>query len=497
MTHRSDVLSKQNKDLRKLKAQLLREHRALVKRNQELNKQWQKKDNVKQSNQVLQQDIKQLQSDIRLLKSKNQALTSGKAQKKERTYPELAIQIVAGPSLHQATNTFLHQLRTHGLPSLETSIQLGSAIFGRLVRVSIIGALIGLMPALMTIWQNILIGSQNTYLKEANQQFRAESQAARRAQLIATLYDTRCPKLLTTTSSTTVVEFENEDSPHCRPRASTAARLEATKAYLAIERTDEVVVVENKLGMKCSYPWRYFYGTFCENRELDLLFELRKRTNHLAGAQLQRVNASHLDFRGVILREVRLDGAHLDAVQLTKADLTDAMLVGTQLPSATVNSSNFRGANLKRASLRKAKGVSSRFEFAKLQHADFIESTLTKANFSGSRLDCIKFRKSKLHNAIFKGAKLYGAIFVKANLSGADFENASLQGAQFGHTVEIPDKELSLESILNLNVSSQDAIITHANFYGAKYDDNTLWPEGFDAIAAGAIKVSNRENGCD
>lgn len=122
-------------------------------------------------------------------------------------------------------------------------------------------------------------------------------------------------------------------------------------------------------------------------------------------------------------------------------DLTCALLSGADLEVA-----NLRGADLTRADL----------SGAILRFADLSCAITYAADLSGAKL---------------RGANLDHAILTNATLSGASLRNATLRGAVL-----------------------TGADLGGADLYGADlheswFDDATIWPEGFDPIAAGAIHV--------
>jgi hypothetical protein len=110
--------------------------------------------------------------------------------------------------------------------------------------------------------------------------------------------------------------------------------------------------------------------------------------------------------------------------QLSRATLSDANLIGA----------NLRGANLREADLREAKLIEADLREAKLIEADLSEAALIDANLSGANLS----------GANLNGAHLCGANLIRANLRGA-------------------------------------------NLSGARHDNVTVWPEGFDAGGVGTM----------
>ncbi len=61
----------------------------------------------------------------------------------------------------------------------------------------------------------------------------------------------------------------------------------------------------------------------------------------------------------------------------------------------------------------------------------------------------------------------------KANLKGADLHKANLEGA----------------NLTDARLEAEGGGLTDANLEGATYDENTVWPEGFDPKKAGATNV--------
>ena len=76
------------------------------------------------------------------------------------------------------------------------------------------------------------------------------------------------------------------------------------------------------------------------------------------------------------------------------------------------------------------------------------------------------------------GANLTGAELWEANLAGASLLVANLTGANLWHA-DLTGAKLWL------------ANLTGANLEEAMYDTDTMWPDGFDPVAAGAKLVES------
>lgn len=128
---------------------------------------------------------------------------------------------------------------------------------------------------------------------------------------------------------------------------------------------------------------------------------------------------------------------------------------------------NLNGAAVDKAHLPKDDQTAMDFFMAKLIHA-----TLTNARMSGADLCRARLIGANLHGADLSKADLMGANLCRANLSGANLSEA----------------RLIFSYLMGTDLSG--ANLNKADLKEAKYDQATMWPDGFDPIAAGAILKS-------
>jgi len=124
---------------------------------------------------------------------------------------------------------------------------------------------------------------------------------------------------------------------------------------------------------------------------------------------------------------------------LYDGSLRGAVLTGADLNGAKLFEANLTGADLRRANLGGAN----------LCEANLSEATLFEANLC----------EADLYRAKLNGAKLF-----EANLTGADLYRATLRGA----------------NLCEANLKGADLSET-------KYNNETIWPDDFDPVAAQAI----------
>lgn len=193
-----------------------------------------------------------------------------------------------------------------------------------------------------------------------------------------------------------------------------------------------------------------------------------------SGKSLEKLDLSHLEFRGA-----RLTGANLFGAKLVGADFSGADLTGANLNLAWVIRANFSGANLSKASLQglvvsmgvdtsateapvfaganlsgariiarlswgdlrganfaNAKmGADMKNQSMGLMRADLSDANLVGANFAGADLGHALLRFAKLMGANLKGARLFRADLSGADLTGADLTDADASEADFGGAV--------------------------------------------------------------
>jgi uncharacterized protein YjbI with pentapeptide repeats len=172
----------------------------------------------------------------------------------------------------------------------------------------------------------------------------------------------------------------------------------------------------------------------------------------LAGADLSHTNLHGAQMSNANLYQAKLQGAAMNLVDLSRANLVMAALQDAQLVQAKLDNADLALANLAGARLAMASLVDAKLEGA----------TLAQANLAGAQLN-----GASLSHAIARGANLRRAMLQDADLSVADLRGADLQGADL------------TDAVLN-NANLQGANLQNVVLTGIVYDEQTVWPEGFD-----------------
>lgn len=121
------------------------------------------------------------------------------------------------------------------------------------------------------------------------------------------------------------------------------------------------------------------------------------------------------------LRGTDLSGRDLRWVDFSRADMREANLRYVRFSAGKFRGTDFRGADL--------------------QSTNFDRARLEDANFAGTTLRSTRLRRGRLTGANFRGARLIGVDLRAANLTAAD--------------------------------------LTDTEFVNVRWDDDTIWPDGF------------------
>ena len=149
-------------------------------------------------------------------------------------------------------------------------------------------------------------------------------------------------------------------------------------------------------------------------------------------AFLRKYNKGETSFPGIGLKRAPLLGISLKQIKLDGSDLRRA---------------NLRGSNLNNSSLVQVNLALANLSKAVLTNSNLTRSLLNYANLQEAHLDGVNFDSAKLHYEDLRRAYL-----LRASFSGADLRGAQLD-SNYGYEVF--------------------------------YNERTIFPEGFDPIAAG------------
>ena len=160
---------------------------------------------------------------------------------------------------------------------------------------------------------------------------------------------------------------------------------------------------------------------------------------------------------------------------------------GKDLPMRDFSNKQLDGANFSAAKLFLAKFVN-----ASLAKTNFQEADLTSASFSGAKAAGADFRGAILKATGLQNADFSGANFQDTDLGNSSLQNSKLIGANLRGAKGIGD-------VLKADLREADlrgAVFTCTAYYmegsnlkGARYDDTTKWPAGFDFASSGAVKA--------
>ncbi len=180
------------------------------------------------------------------------------------------------------------------------------------------------------------------------------------------------------------------------------------------------------------------------------------------GADLSRLIARSINFKGAILSEARLENAKMSFANLANARLDDAKLSGAYLNEADMQSCYLKGADLQRAYLIGANMRLCYLSEANLDGAILRQANLASANLTSAHLLAVNFTEANLNKAVIRDANLQGATLSEANLQSAYLTESDLDSA------DLWKANLSKSIISGTNF--QAAYLNEAQFHGTFKD---------------------------
>lgn len=195
--------------------------------------------------------------------------------------------------------------------------------------------------------------------------------------------------------------------------------------------------------------------------ELDLSGALCPEENFMA-ADLSRLVARGINFKGAVLSEARLENAKISYANFAGARMDDIKLSGAYLNEANLQGCYLKGADLQRAYLIGSDLKQSYLGEANLDATILRQANLEKANLTSCHMFASNLSEANLQKAIIKDANLQGATLSEANLesaylSGSDFDSADLWKA-------------NLSKVIMFGTNFQSAYLKEAKFYGPYKD---------------------------
>lgn len=200
-------------------------------------------------------------------------------------------------------------------------------------------------------------------------------------------------------------------------------------------------------------------------------------TNKDLGNQVWKENPARVVARAITLAMLRSlsKGRHLRSTILEF--LYEADLIRGDSPIISLRRANLMGVYLY--------GVS-------LMEANLRQTDLRGAGLDWANLEAVNLYGANLHEAGLRETNLKRANLEKAFLGGAILEKANLEGANLMGTFL---RVVKLQGANLRGANLQEAKLERANLVAAKYDNSTIFPDGFDPEKAGMLKIDDSPEG--
>jgi uncharacterized protein YjbI with pentapeptide repeats len=191
--------------------------------------------------------------------------------------------------------------------------------------------------------------------------------------------------------------------------------------------------------------------------ELDLSGALCTEEQFI-GADLSRLVARGINFKGAILSEARLENARMSFAVLSGARLDDIKMSGAYLNEAEMQSCYLKGADLQRAYLIGTDLRQSYLGEANLDATILRQANLEGANLTGCHMYATNLSEVNLFKSIIRDANLQNATLSEANLEGAYLAESDFDSADLWKT--------NMTKTILLGTNFQSAYLKDAKFFG-------------------------------
>lgn len=203
----------------------------------------------------------------------------------------------------------------------------------------------------------------------------------------------------------------------------------------------------------------------------------------LADADLTGADFHFADLREAQLTRALLIEADLSQAKLSLADCNEANLYSARMNGVLARQAHFRKANFRKADLRHADFYQAELAEARFQHADLREASLFMANLSDAGLRHADLRKANFGFCRLIQARLQDTLLRGANFASADLSRSDLRGCRLGN-VSLSRARLEGARLSGADFHGADlslcSDLPSAFLHNARFDGETLFPEGFD-----------------
>lgn len=144
---------------------------------------------------------------------------------------------------------------------------------------------------------------------------------------------------------------------------------------------------------------------------------------------------------------------------------------------------DFSGRDLNAASFFQVRMNGSNFQNANLAASTFDQCDLAEADFRGAKFS----PESRMFRVTANEGNFEGVDFGGISLDAVNLRDANLRGAKnFG---PVQRANFQLADLRGADLSGLKMPLVEVRWEKAVYDDATVFPEGFDPVASGAVKA--------
>lgn len=267
-----------------------------------------------------------------------------------------------------------------------------------------------------------------------------------------------------------------------------------TKIAEQLSKSEESIQLAGVFGLSAlADEWQANKNFTQRNVCVELLCAFLRAHDTLKGS-----SAVHASLISVIRTHCQIEAEYkwpASIINLTKADLSHADLSGVDLAGAMLDEAIFTQAKLESANFTNTSLYKVQFNRAKLEDADFTEAFVLQSNFLLANLNESIWQNASVWGADFRGASFHEAVFIgatmgvgdaedenslaanfsQAKMIGVDFSGANMQSSIFS------DPSSGISTLFALRGGLHQGPNSSSNKLKlVKQDEKTAWPAGFN-----------------
>ncbi|QHI35158.1 hypothetical protein IMCC3317_05040 [Kordia antarctica] len=362
---------------------------------------------------------------------------------------------IIGVNLKNSIINSIDEFNEKRILSKDTIADLGANIIWRITRIGIFAVIIGLLPTILLIQQNRLLGNQNRKIEQQTSLFKSQNKYIKQQSFLSEA-SRRSAQMIILGDILSDLNKELQDKNN-------------TKRILSDALVGRIVSISSVMK-----PYYYLEDGELIDKPLS-----PERGQLLISLMISKIDTAFL--KENILKKCDFTYSDLQNTTIENAYLSEAKLANSSFKGSKIFNSNFKFANLS----------GSDFSYCMVAGGSFKQSFLTNVDVSNS-----SFSNTNLENSEMRRARIINVNFGGSNIKGVNFRNSILNNVNLGK-VDI-GKSVYIDN-RNSKIMKDDFLSrpfpTNTNFKNVRYINNiTVERKDWLEFVKDSLKVKGLED---